>query len=119
MVERAGNETTNFTTNNPQVFAQALRNVDTGSYFYVVKNSNTTLTSYLSFKLTMSTSVGNITVPRYAPHIVLNGRQAKILVSDFNAGSQNIIYSTSEILAVSIQEKKPIIAIWVPTGMCC
>lgn len=116
-VERAGNGTTNFTTTNPQVFAQALRNVDTNSHFYVVKNANTTLTSYLAFKLTMSTSVGNITVPRYAPHIALDGRQAKILVADFDAGSQKIIYSTSEILAVSVQDEKPIIVVWVPTGM--
>jgi len=116
MVERAGNGTTNFTTNNPAVFAQALRNVDTGSHFYVTKHANTTLTTYVTFKLNMTTSVGYIQVPQFAPDIALNGRQAKILVADFSAGDANLIYSTSEIFTVSIQNGKPIIVFWVPTG---
>lgn len=116
MVERAGNGTTNFTTNNPAVFAQALRNVDTGSHFYVTKHVNTTLTTYVTFKLNMTTSIGYIQVPQFAPDIALNGRQAKILVADFSAGDANLIYSTSEILTVSIQNGKPIIVFWVPTG---
>ncbi|KAK1047679.1 hypothetical protein LTR33_014945 [Friedmanniomyces endolithicus] len=114
-VERAGNGTT-ILTGNPDVFAQALRNVDTGSHFYVAKHTNTTLVSYLTFKLNMTTSLGQLQVPQYAPNIVLNGRQAKILVADFAAGAERLVYSTAEILTVSIQENKPIIVFWVPTG---
>ncbi|TKA82558.1 hypothetical protein B0A55_01201 [Friedmanniomyces simplex] len=114
-VERAGNGTTNFTS-NPAVFAQALRNVDTGSHFYVTKHTNTTLTSYLTFKLNMTTSLGQLQVPQYAPNIVLNGRQAKILVADFAAGAEKLIYSTAEVLTVSVQDNKPIIVFWIPTG---
>ncbi|KAK3650132.1 hypothetical protein LTR56_006407 [Elasticomyces elasticus] len=114
-VEKAGNGTTNF-TGNPLVFAQALVNVDSGARFYVSKHTNTTLTSYLTFKLNMTTSVGQLQVPQYAPKIVINGRQAKILVSDFAAGSEKLIYSTAEILTVSIQNDKPIVVFWVPTG---
>ena len=60
MVERAGNGTTKFTTSNAGVFAQALRNVETKSHFYVVKHANTTLTSHLTFKLNMTTSLGHL-----------------------------------------------------------
>ncbi|CAJ2507467.1 Uu.00g086530.m01.CDS01 [Anthostomella pinea] len=115
MVEKAGNGTTNF-TGNPDVFSQALRNVDTGSHFYVVKHTNTTLTLYLTFKLNMTTSLGQLEVPQYAPDIVLDGRQAKILVADFAAGDATLVYSTAEIMTVSIQNGKPIIVFWVPTG---
>lgn len=114
-VEKAGNGTINF-TGNPAVFAQALRNVDTGSHFYVTKHTNTTLTSYLTFKLNMTTSVGQLQVPQYAPDTVINGRQSKILLADFPAGDEKLIYSTAEVLTVSIQDGEPIIVLWVPTG---
>lgn len=114
-VEHGVNGTTNL-TGNPNVFTQHLYNVDNHARFYVTKHTNTTLTSLETFKLKMQTSVGSLTVPQYAPATVINGRQAKILISDFHAGDQNIIYSTAEILAVSIQNGKPLIALWVPTG---
>lgn len=112
-VERANNGT-NLTTNSA-VFTQVLRNTQTDTRFYVTVHANSTLETYISFNLNMVTSAGNLSVPQYAPSIVLDGRQSKILVSDFIAGSQNIIYSTAEILAVSIMNNKPTIVFWVPT----
>jgi hypothetical protein len=114
-IEKGGNGTTNY-TGNPSVFAQELYNVDNHARFYVAKHTNTTLTSLETFKLHVKTSVGDLTIPQYAPHIALDGRQAKTLVTDFNAGPQKIIYSTAEVLAVSVQDKRPLIALWVPTG---
>lgn len=114
LIERGSNGT-NLTTNSA-VFTQTLYNVENGARFYQTVHANSTSQTYSSFKLHMITSVGNITVPQYAPDVVLNGRQSKILISDFNAGSQKIIYSTAEILTVSIIEEKPVIVLWVPTG---
>lgn len=114
-IEKGGNGTTNY-TGNPSVFAQELYNVDNHARFYVAKHTNTTLTSLETFKLNVKTSVGDLKIPQYAPHIAIDGRQAKVLVTDFNAGPQKIIYSTAEVLAVSVQDKKPLIALWVPTG---
>jgi hypothetical protein len=64
----------------------------------------------------VKTSLGDLTIPQYAPHIAIDGRQAKVLVTDFNAGPQKIIYSTAEVLAAIVQDGKPLIALWVPTG---
>lgn len=114
-IEKVGNGTTNY-TGNAAVFAQELVSVDNNARFYVVKHANTTLTSYEGFSLNVNTSIGAITVPKYAPNVAIDGRQAKILVSDFHAGEQNVIYSTAEVLAVSVVDDKPIIAFWVPTG---
>ncbi|GAB7366896.1 hypothetical protein MBLNU230_g1257t1 [Neophaeotheca triangularis] len=114
-IELVDNGTTDYRTNNEVIFAQGLRNIDDESRFYVVKHENTTMTSREEFKLTMRTSVGEIEAPQYAPDIVIDGRQAKILVTDFAAGDQHIIYSTSEILAVSAHPST-IMAFWVPTG---
>lgn len=114
MVERGSNGTN--LTSNPLVFTQILYNVENGARFYQSNHANTTLQTSIAYKQQMITSAGNITVPQYAPDIVLNGRQSKILLSDFTAGCQNIIYSTAEILTVSIFHEKPVIVFWVPTG---
>jgi len=114
-IEKGGNGTTNY-TGNAAVFAQELYNVDNHARFYVAKHTNTTLTSLETFKLRVKTSVGDLTIPQYAPHIAIDGRQAKVLVTDFNAGPQKIVYSTAEVLAVSVQDGKPLLALWVPTG---
>ena len=114
-IEKGGNGTTNY-TGNAAVFAQELYNVDNHARFYVAKHTNTTLTSLETFKLRVKTSVGDLTIPQYAPHVAIDGRQAKVLVADFNAGPQKIVYSTAEVLAVSVQDGKPLVALWVPTG---
>lgn len=114
-IEKGGNGTTNY-TGNPSVFAQELYNVDNNARFYVAKHTNTTLTSLETFKLRVNTSVGALTIPQYAPHIAIDGRQAKVLVADFNAGPQKFIYSTAEVLAVSVQDGRPLVTLWVPTG---
>lgn len=114
MVERGANGTN--LTSNPAVFTQILHNVDTNTRFYVTVHSNSTLQTLVSFKSNITTSVGNFMAPQYAQNTVLNGRESKILISDFAAGSQNIIYSTAEVLAVSILNNKPVIVFWVPTG---
>lgn len=113
-VERAGNGT-NFTT-NAAIFTQALQNVDTGARFYVTHHANSTSTDSDYFKLNVSTSLGTFVVPQYATNIRLNGRESKILVSDFAAGDRKIVYATAEVLAVSTLTGKPIIVFWVPTG---
>ncbi|KAI4854214.1 beta-galactosidase B [Aureobasidium sp. EXF-8845] len=114
LIERGINGT-NLTTNS-NVFTQVLYNVENNAQFYVVRHANTTHQTSLSFKQNMTTSLGQFQVPQHAANIRINGRESKILVSDYNAGDQNIIYSTAEVLAVSIQNNKPIIVFWVPTG---
>lgn len=114
-VERGGNGTTRY-TGNKAVFAQELYNVDDGARFYVVKHANTTLTSLETFKLRVNTSEGELTVPRHAKDIAIDGRQAKVLVTEFDAGGQKVVYSTAEVLAVSVLDGKPLVAFWLPAG---
>ncbi|KAM0720179.1 hypothetical protein Q7P37_004315 [Cladosporium fusiforme] len=112
-IEKGGNGTTNY-TGNAAIFAQELYNVDGDGRFYVVKHTNTSLTSLETFKLRVSTSVGEVVIPQYASHSAIDGRQAKVLVTDFDAGGQQVIYSTAEVLAVSVLDKKPVIVFWLP-----
>lgn len=71
---------------------------------------------FWTFKLRVNTSLGELEVPQYAPHIAIDGRQAKVLVTDLNAGGQQVVYSTAEVLTVSVLDKKPVVAFWLPAG---
>jgi Beta-galactosidase, domain 2/Beta-galactosidase, domain 3/Beta-galactosidase jelly roll domain len=93
---------TNLST-NPAVFVTRLYNPSSRSGFYVTRLDDTNSTSAQDFKLKASTSSGPIMIPRYKvskkhdTSITLDGRQSKIIVTDYNAGNTHILYSTAEI----------------------
>ena len=113
-VERVGNSSSYAST--PSIFTDELRNVDSHSGFYVVIHTDSTSSASTNFKLSVATSEGNFTIPRQGGGITLNGRQSKILVTDFKIGKEKLVYSTSEILTVSVQDSKPVTVFWLPAG---
>lgn len=46
----------------------------------------------------MPTSIGTLTVPLLGGTLSLNGKDSKIHVVDYTAGSTHIVYSTGEIM---------------------
>jgi hypothetical protein len=66
--------------------------------------------------LKVSTSSGNFTIPQRGSEIVLNGRESKIIVTDFPIGQEKLIYSTAEVLTVSTHGTLPILFLWLPAG---
>jgi hypothetical protein len=51
-----------------------------------------------AFNLTVTTSAGAVTIPRAVPNISLNGRQSKVIVTDYNYGSSGfILWSTAPV----------------------
>ncbi|KIJ23862.1 glycoside hydrolase family 35 protein, partial [Sphaerobolus stellatus SS14] len=84
-------------TSNSAAFVTLLRNPDSGAGFYIARQGNSTSTAKISFFLPVSTSAGPITVPRLAGDIELNGRQSKIIVTDYSFGSSKLLYSTAGV----------------------
>ncbi|RDW82360.1 hypothetical protein BP6252_03472 [Coleophoma cylindrospora] len=114
-VDMAGNSTLYAST--PEIYTTELRNPDTNGAFYVTIHTDSPSTNLTTFKLHVSTSVGNITVPQGpGSSITLNGRESKIIVTDFAIGKERLIYSTAEVLTVSTVSKKPIVFLWLPSG---
>lgn len=97
------------------IFTNELRNPDTNAGFYVTIHTSSPSTNFTSFKLNVSTSSGNFSIPQYN-ELVLNGRESKIIVTDFSVGKERLVYSTAEILAVSIQDSMPLVFLWLPEG---
>lgn len=50
-----------------------------------------------NFRLNASTSAGNILIPNVASAITLDGRQSKVVVTDYAFGSSRLLYSTTQI----------------------
>lgn len=57
-----------------------------------------------------------VTIPQEAGPITLNGRESKIIITDFQLESTTILYSTAELLTASVLDKKPNFAFWLPVG---
>ncbi|KAL0566470.1 hypothetical protein V5O48_015544 [Marasmius crinis-equi] len=84
-------------------FATLLRNPDSGAGFWIVRQNDSTSTAISQFKLTVTTSSSlsggqEIQVPQVMPAITLNGRESKVIVTDYLFGSSRALYSTASVL---------------------
>jgi hypothetical protein len=114
VTNRLGNNT-GFTT-NPAIEASELRNPVTNGAFYVTRHTYSPSGTVEAFKLHVSTSVGNLTIPQHAGSIVINGHQSKILVTDFAIGNQTLTYSTAEVLTYALIDGKPVVVLSAGVG---
>jgi hypothetical protein len=110
VTDRLGNGT--FYSTNPAITASELRNPDTNAAFYVTIHAQSPSSSFESFKLRVSTSIGNLTIPRQGGSIILRGHQSKILVTDFSIGNHILTYSTAEILTYALVDSRPVVVLW-------
>lgn len=114
MVDRVNNGTTY--ASDPAIVTTELRNPDTNAAFYVVEHTSSPSYDNTPFTLDVSTSEGKLTIPQHGGSIALNGRESKIIVTDFTVGSEKLVYSTAEVLTVSVQDEKPLLFLWLPAG---
>ncbi|KAJ2896575.1 beta-galactosidase B-like protein [Zalerion maritima] len=119
---------TNYTDNSAIATAE-LRNLDTEAAFYVVMHDYSPSGSKETFHLDVTTSEGEMTIPRYSSSnnnnnnnnnkssaITINGHRAKILPTDFVFGEKTLLYSTAEVLTFSIADGAEVLALWLPEG---
>ncbi|KAG1812912.1 glycoside hydrolase family 35 protein [Suillus subaureus] len=84
---------------NPAAFVTLLRNPDSAAAFYIARQENSTTMDVTTFKLNVTTSAGDFEVPRFTSGITLEGRQSKIIVTDYSFGSSSkVLYSTAQVL---------------------
>ncbi|KAI0350174.1 hypothetical protein OH77DRAFT_1593752 [Trametes cingulata] len=94
-------------------FGTYLRNPDTGTRFVIVRQLNGTSIDNISFKLTVASSRGSLTIPEYAPSIALNGRQSKVILVDYPFGaSGSVLYSTAPVFFAGTIGKRDVLFIY-------
>ncbi|KAI0690966.1 glycoside hydrolase family 35 protein [Cytidiella melzeri] len=107
---------TNYTTSS-LIHTAELRNPQTNTAFYIIRHDTSTSTAVTTTQLFVSTSAGPLTVPSNGS-ITLNGRESKILVTDYIFGlhQTRILYSTAEIMTWSTVDQTDYIILYAPTG---
>ncbi|KAI5294881.1 hypothetical protein KEM52_002957 [Ascosphaera acerosa] len=83
---------------------------------WVVRHSSAPSTSKTDYKLTLSTSQGDITVPASGGTLSLFGRDSKIAVTDYAIGDTNLLYSTSDILTWKAHDGSKVVVLYAETG---
>ncbi|KAI5782401.1 glycoside hydrolase family 35 protein [Peziza echinospora] len=112
--EYAGNNT-NYAT-NPLIYTVELRNPDTNGAFYITRHQLSASTTRDTFQLNVQTSAGPLVIPQQGGAITLNGRDSKIIITDYTLQATTILYSTAELLTAAVVDKKPVLAFWLPEG---
>lgn len=93
-----GDTSTNaVSVNGSGAFVTFLRNSNTHTGFYIARQTDSTSTQSTDFSLSVNTSKGLLTLPRTFPSINLDGRQSKVIVTDYAFGDSQLLYSTASI----------------------
>ena len=70
-----------------------------------------------AFKLTVTTSAGTVTIPQAVPNITLNGRQSKVIVTDYHYGTSGfILWSTAPVFFAGRIGNRDILYITADSG---
>ncbi|KAI0020857.1 glycoside hydrolase family 35 protein [Xylariomycetidae sp. FL0641] len=90
--------TTKKYSDNKDIFVTALTSNDTESaMFFVVRHSNYSSLASTSYKLTLPTSEGEISVPVTNKSLSLNGRDSKMMAVNYDVSGTKLLYSTADI----------------------
>ncbi|KAI9704628.1 MAG: hypothetical protein M1820_005376 [Bogoriella megaspora] len=96
---------------NEAIWTWVLRNPDTGSGFYLAQQNISSSRDIESFSISLNTSAGLITVP----NVQLNGRQSKLVVTDYQFGQNRLLYSTAEVLTYGLLDV-PVLLFYLDPG---
>ena len=69
----------------------------TKTNFHLIRATDETQDTSISYAFTAPTSKGQITIPQLGGSLTLPGRDAKWLVTDYSIGNYTLLYSTAEI----------------------
>ncbi|KAH8093824.1 glycoside hydrolase family 35 protein [Cristinia sonorae] len=113
--DRIGNGTQY--TSSASAYTTELRNKATNGAFYFLRQNDARSLDKITTTLTVSTSAGTISIPRSGT-ITLNGRDTKIIVTDFvfGASKTNILYSTTEVMTWTTIDDTDYIVLYALSG---
>ncbi|KAL1303466.1 hypothetical protein AAFC00_006849 [Neodothiora populina] len=97
-------------SNNPAIAVTALYGNTTN--FFVIRHAAFNSLASTEFKLTVPTSQGNITIPQLDGTLVLNGRDSKVSVTDYDVGGTNLLYSSAEIFTWKKYSSKTVLVVY-------
>ena len=94
------------------IYSWVLRNPDNGAGFYTLQHSASNSRAVTSFDAHLNTSFGVVNVA----NVQLNGRQSKILTTDYHFGDTTLLYSSADVLTYGIFDTKPVLVLYLQAG---
>ncbi|EPS35567.1 hypothetical protein H072_11078 [Dactylellina haptotyla CBS 200.50] len=95
----------------PSIFTWILRNPDDYAGFYFVGYATSSSRANTAFSLTVSTSSGNRTISS----LDLQGRQMRIVVTDYKVGDYVLLYSSAQVLTYALLDR-PVLVFYLNNG---
>ncbi|KAK7967543.1 beta-galactosidase extracellular, partial [Apiospora aurea] len=93
----AVNATPAYSDNADIIATPLLGNNTADGSFFVVRHTDYTSLASTSYRITLPTSQGNITIPQSNHSLTLNGRDSKVMVTDYDVQGTRLLYSTADI----------------------
>lgn len=87
-----------------------------GGSFFIIRHSDYSSTSSTSYTLSLPTSKGKVSIPALYGSLTLNGRDSKIVVTDYNSSGYTLLYSTAEILTHQKYNDKTVLVVYTGPG---
>ncbi|KAI2623939.1 glycoside hydrolase family 35 protein [Hypomontagnella submonticulosa] len=112
-----GISSTDIYTDNPDItVTPVLANNTDGASFFVIRHTNYSSFASTQYRITLPTSEGNITIPRSFTNkgdsLVLNGRDSKVFVTDYDVQGNKLLYSTAEVFTQAKLENSTILVLY-------
>ncbi|KAH8556835.1 glycoside hydrolase family 35 protein [Umbelopsis sp. PMI_123] len=111
--------TTNTTAevDNDAIRVDGIKDIGSDTTFYIVQHAASNSTNLDKFHVTIDTADGKFAVPRKSgTSIVLNGRDAKIITTSYDFGSQHLLYATSDIFTHIKQDSRDVLLVYAYEG---
>ncbi|KAJ6627468.1 glycoside hydrolase superfamily [Mycena sp. CBHHK59/15] len=105
-----------FTGNAALKTTQVLDVVGNKTGFYVVRQTDASTNAVQTYTLNLTTSIGAVTIPAIGGTLALNGKDSKIHVVDYAAGSTTLLYSTGEIMTWATIDGRDVILLYGNIG---
>ncbi|KAK7221447.1 hypothetical protein V2G26_009450 [Clonostachys chloroleuca] len=97
-------------TNTNDVFVNRLKSQDTN--YYIIRHHKYDSLVSKSYSLTISTKLGRFKIPQLGGSLSLDGRDSRILVSDYAIGNITLTYSSAEVLAWRTFSSKTVLLLY-------
>ncbi|KAI0845092.1 glycoside hydrolase family 35 protein [Daldinia vernicosa] len=93
-----GASSNNVYSDNPDItVTPILANSTDDASFFVVRHTNYSSFGSTQYKVKLPTSQGTLTIPRTSQSLSLNGRDSKIIVTDYDVQGTRLLYSTADV----------------------
>ncbi|KAI2615197.1 glycoside hydrolase family 35 protein [Hypoxylon sp. NC1633] len=104
--------TSQYSDNADITITPLLANSTDDASFFVVRHTNYSSLASTQYRVTLPTSQGNLSIPQTTQSLSLNGRDSKVMVTDYDVQGTRLLYSTADIFTHVKQDDQTILILY-------